>query len=345
MTPRDLKRKGRRLTLEDLHDALLLDLDGTVWEGNKPIPHAVETITHTVLPTLYVTNNASRPPEEVVRKLSAINLVARPEDIVTAAMVAASLAVDVLGKGAKVLVVGDRSFRNLAEEAGLITVDSADDGPVGVLQGHSTSTGWAELSEAAFAIQKGATYIASNRDTSLPCDRGLAVGNGSMVKAVETCTGVTALSAGKPAPAAFRIAAARCDSTSPLAVGDRLDTDIRGGNNAGIPTMHVMTGVSGHWSVLRAPEGDRPTYLAKDFRDLTIDPKELHPAPQGGFLARRKEDGSIVLTGGNPSLSLEDAAMAALRTVANRAWVAPESFAGEVRAQGVIASAAVSRWR
>lgn len=328
------------MTLEETYDAMLLDLDGTVWEGSKAVPHAVEAIKASPLPAVYVTNNASRPPEEVVRKLALIDLEAKPVDVVTAAMVAADLAAELLPAGAKVLVVGAPSFRELVAQAGLVPVSSADDEPAAVLQGHYTETGWHELSEAAFSIQRGAIYIASNRDTSLPGDRGLAVGNGAMVTAVEACTGVTARSAGKPEPAAFHVAARRKGATRPLAVGDRLDTDIRGANNAGIPTMHVMTGVSRHWEVLRAPADDRPTYLAEDFRSLTREAAELLPGEQGGFRATWVDDATIALEGpeqaGDP--------MAAFRTVAARAWERPESFRGEVRALNATASAAMAQW-
>ena len=149
-------------------------------------------------------------------------------------------------------MVGAQSFKDLAAAAGLRVVASADDNPQAVVQGHNPETGWAQLSEAALAIQRGALYFASNLDSTLPAERGFLVGNGSMVAAVVNATGVSPSSAGKPEPAMFFLAAQSLGSTAPLAVGDRLNTDIAGGVAAGMPCLHVLTGVSKHEALLRA---------------------------------------------------------------------------------------------
>ena len=79
------------MTLSSLFDALLLDLDGTVWAGELALPGSVESIVASQLPALYITNNASRGPADVAAKLRAAGLDASPEDVVTSAQAAVSL--------------------------------------------------------------------------------------------------------------------------------------------------------------------------------------------------------------------------------------------------------------
>lgn len=303
------------MSLLEFYDSLLLDLDGTVWEGGRAIDGAVETINEAQLKTMYITNNASRAPEDVSQKLAAIGLDAPVETVLTSAQSAVSLARESFPEGSKVLIVGADSFRDLARSAGFEVVYSADDAPDVVLHGHSPDNGWAVLSEAALSIQAGATYIASNLDTTLPTERGLAVGNGSLVAAVISATGVTPAAAGKPQPTMFTQAAEILGSERPLAVGDRLDTDIEGGNAAKMPTFQVLTGVSGPLALIEARPEQRPTYIAKDMRDLHKPAADLVPGAQGGFTARLNRD-DILLERGNPDADPVEA----LRTVLEVAW-------------------------
>ena len=179
------------MALKDNYDALLLDLDGTVWNGGVAIPNVVEAITASGIPAMYVTNNASRSAADVAAMLGKIGLDTKTEDVITSAQAALSMAEAHLAPGDPVLVVGAPSFKQLVDEAGYVVVDSADANPKAVLHGHNPETGWVQLSEAALAIQRGAIYLASNLDTSLPMERGLMIGNGSMVAAVTSATGVT----------------------------------------------------------------------------------------------------------------------------------------------------------
>ena len=159
-------------------------------------------------------------------------------------------------------------MRKAARNASLTAVESADDRPDVVLQGFSPDVGWPELSEAALAIRAGATYIATNLDKTIPRERGLMVGNGSLVTAVAVSTGATPLSAGKPEPEIFRAAAALMEAERPLAIGDNLDTDIKGAVAAGIDSMHVLTGLASARDICLAPSDVRPTYLCDDMRGL-----------------------------------------------------------------------------
>ena len=325
-------------TLQAQHDALLLDLDGTVWEGGRAIPHAVEAINASGCKAIYITNNASRAVSRVAAMLQDIGLNAAEADVLTSAQAALGLAEGVLEPGDPVLVLGAQPFKDLVRDAGYQVTDSADAAPKAVLHGHNPDTGWAELSEAALAIRAGAVYLASNMDTTLPMERGLMVGNGSMIAAVTSATGVTPRSAGKPEPAMFHQAAERFGAKSPLGIGDRLDTDLAGGVAAGMPTLHVLTGVSGPLALLQAPPEQHPTYIGEDMRALAADPATLRPGAQGGFQARMEGDELVVDGGEEASTSVQ-----ALRTALEVIWAQPTG-PRNVRAASTEAEAALAKW-
>ncbi|RSZ63400.1 HAD-IIA family hydrolase [Corynebacterium hylobatis] len=326
------------MSLLATHDALLLDLDGTVWEGGRAIPGAVEAINVSPVPGIYITNNAMRSPADVAEKLRAIGLQAAEQDVVTSAQAAIDLAAEHLSPGDAVFVIGTGSFRELVGRAGYVVVDSAEDKPRAVLQGLDPEVTWAQLSEAALAIRGGALFFASNLDTTLPTERGLMVGNGSMVAALVSATGVTPTSAGKPLPAMMLNAARRMGAQNPLVVGDRLDTDIEGGNAAGMPTFQVLTGVSGHIALLEAVKEQRPTYIAESLSELTSPATDLCPGPQGGFTARVDGNDILLERGTADSTSIQ-----ALRTVLQVAWALPKP-ADLIRPMSDDAYRAVADW-
>lgn len=321
------------------HDSLLLDLDGTVWEGGQPLRCVVDVINSCGVPAVYVTNNASRSPEAVASMLSEIGLQADPEHIVTSAQASLVLMAVEIPAGSKVLVIGAESFRTLTREAGYQVVDSAEDKPAAVVQGMDKAIGWRELSEAAYAINNGAKFFATNLDTSLPTERGFAVGNGALVGAVAASTGVEPISAGKPEPAMFTYAAKKVGSKKPLAVGDRLDTDIAGGNAAAMDTFHVLTGVSGELELIEAPVAQRPNFIGAGFHELSLPVAVAKPGAQGDFRARC--DGyDIVLQGGNE----KSTSIQALRTVLEVAWAMPEP-PRYIQPRSEFAEKAVAAWR
>ena len=321
------------------HDSLLLDLDGTVWEGGQALQCVVDVINSCGVPAVYVTNNASRSPQTVADMLEEIGLETDANRVVTSAQAVVKIAREDLPAGAKVLVIGADSFRSLARDAGFVVVDSADDKPAAVLQGMHKSVGWEQLSEGALAINQGAKYYASNLDTSLPTERGMAVGNGALVAAVVSTTGVEPISAGKPEPAMFTQAAKLVNSSKPLAVGDRLDTDIVGGNNAAMDTFHVLTGVSRELALIEAKPEERPNFIGAGFHELSLSEAQARPGAQGGFKARF--DGyDIVLQGGTEkSTSVE-----ALRTVLEVAWAGSEP-PRYIQPRSEAAERVVSTWR
>lgn len=323
------------------HDCLLLDLDGTVFRGHEATVGAVDTLATVRARTLYVTNNASREPADVAQHLHALGFGAAPEDVVTSAQSAAKLLASQLPSGAIVLVVGTDALAAEVSRVGLKPVRQWSDAPVAVVQGHSPQTGWPDLAEAALAIRAGALWVAANVDLTLPSERGLLPGNGSMVAALRAATDRIPQVAGKPQPTLLTDALARGTFQSPLVVGDRLDTDIAGANAAGMPSLLVLTGVSTPADLVRADASERPTYLGDDLRSLDAPADALSIGPHPAW---RIEVGpstvTVHSTGSNPGDPLS-----VVRATADAVWKAQlDGQAWALAAGDDTAQQALQRW-
>ncbi|MEJ2871200.1 HAD-IIA family hydrolase [Actinomycetospora sp. OC33-EN08] len=303
------------------HDALLVDLDGTVYAGPTAIPGAVEALEaardrgQTVS---YVTNNASRAPGAVAGHLSELGLTVTEDDVVTSAQAGAAVLAAQVDPGAKVLVLGTDALADEITAVGLTPVRADDDGPVAVVQGHSPETGWRQLAEAALTLARGALWVACNVDPTLPSERGLLPGNGSMVAALRHASRREPQVAGKPAAPLLRQAMERVSSSTPLVVGDRLDTDIAGGHAIDAESLLVLTGVSTPADLLAAPADQRPTFVAADLAALT-DPEAVRVRADDGWTAKVRDDGSLELATGGPGGD-PDARVAALRALCASHW-------------------------
>ena len=315
--------------LAEVHDLALVDLDGVAYRGHLPIPHAAESLTTARdrgLRLVFVTNNASREPQDVADQLTGLDIRASSDEVMTAAQACAALLRTRLEPGGRVLVVGGAGLVTAVTEAGFEIVTSADERPDAVAQGYAADVGWAELAEAAYAVEAGAWHVASNLDLSLPTARGFAPGNGALVGAVVAATGVQPSSAGKPSPTMYRLAVERAGAERPLVVGDRLDTDLAGARSGGYPGLHVLTGVSTARDAVVAEPGLRPDFLGADLRSLL----EPHPAPREaadgwwecGGRAARVVDGRLELDRQGPS------GIDVVRAACAAAWDAVDSGAG-----------------
>ena len=269
-------------SLAALHDSLLLDLDGVVYVGAEPVPHATDALNSTAelgVPLVYVTNNASRPPASVSEQLAGMGLDASESNIMTSAQAGAQLVGEQFERGTRVLAVGGPGVSAALAEVGLDAVDamsgfgsSDGDDVEAVLQGFGRDLSWYALARASQAITAGATWIATNTDMTIPTEYGIVPGNGTLVQAVATATEATPEVVGKPFPRIFLAAAEKSSSTNPLVVGDRLDTDILGASNSNMASLLVLTGVSGPLELWRADPEYRPTHLGSDLRALLEPP-------------------------------------------------------------------------
>jgi len=261
-------------------DVLLADLDGVVYAGAEAIPHAVDSLGGLAAEGIrvgYITNNASRTDAEVAEQLRGFGLATRPEDVVTSPQAALGLLAGLVDPGALVFVVGGQGIDHVLEGAGYRVTRSAEDEPAAVIQGFHPSVGWAQLAEASYTIQRHAVpWIATNQDWTIPQSRGVAPGNGTLVAAVHTATGVLPIIAGKPERPIFDAAVARFGAAHPLVVGDRLDTDIAGASRAALASAVVLTGIDGPRQLLAAIPEERPTFILDDLRELA----EPYPLPE-----------------------------------------------------------------
>lgn len=258
-------------SLISMFDALLSDLDGVVYAGPHAIAGAVEALGKLEGEGVglgYVTNNASRTPAQVAAHLRELGAPAEDHQVVSSSQAAAELLSGMLPAGSKVLVTGSRALAHELELVGLIPVHSALEHPVAVVQGFNPEIAWKDLAEASYVVAGGALWVATNTDMSIPQARGIAPGNGTLVAAVASATGQKPLVAGKPEAPLFHAAAKRLGSERPLVVGDRLDTDILGGNRAGFATVAVLTGVDTRESILAARAEERPGYLINTLSEL-----------------------------------------------------------------------------
>lgn len=261
---------GKRTPLTG-RDALLLDLDGVVYRGAEAIPHAVTSIRKAAKSARvgYITNNASRTDESVAEHLREFGLPVQAADVVTSPQAAVRVLAGLVAPGALVLVVGGDGLVTEVENAGFRVTRSAEDKPDAVIQGFAPHVGWEHLAEASYALHDDSVvWVATNTDWTIPQARGIAPGNGTLVSAVHLAVGRLPVFAGKPEKPIFDVAAERFGAANALVVGDRLDTDILGGNRAGMDTALVLTGIDQAKQVLAASETMRPTYILDDLRDL-----------------------------------------------------------------------------
>jgi glycerol 3-phosphatase-2 len=257
------------------HDAILLDLDGVVYRGGAAVPGAVEALIAVDRARLaYLTNNANRPPSAVADHLRELGLDVEVDDIVTSAQAIAGVIAHDLPAGSAVLVIGGEGLRAAVRERGLVAVtDRHASGVAAVVQGYAPDLGWRDLAEAAYAIQSGLPWYASNTDLTIPTAEGIAPGNGALVHAVALAVGRDPVVAGKPYAPLFDETIERISPAAPLMVGDRLDTDISGARLAGIPSLFVLTGVNSLTDLLNVVAEERPEFVGHDLSAL----HDVHP--------------------------------------------------------------------
>ena len=258
-------------------DGIVCDLDGVVYRGNEAVPHAVESLLSALssgVRVVFATNNASRTPAEVAAHLEELGLPGPASRVVTSAQAGAHLVAQRCGRGSLVLAVGGPGVPLALEEAGLTPVSVQTTRPArpvaAVLQGYGAQVGWTDLAEVAYAVQAGALWVATNVDSTLPTERGVAPGNGALVGAVRCAVSVEPVVVGKPYAPLYDLSVVALGTSidRTLVIGDRLDTDILGADTAGMASLFVLGGVHGWVDVAGAEPAARPRYVATDLRSL-----------------------------------------------------------------------------
>ena len=288
--------------LVEAHDLVMFDLDGVVYVGGEAIDGVAEVIDRvrgSGRHVAFVTNNASRTPDEVAAKLTKVGVAAEPGDVVTSAQAAARLLAEEHGEGARVLLLGGEGLRVALLEAGLVPVEDPD-GAVAVASGYGPDVRWRDIMRAATLVRDGLPYVASNTDLTIPTPYGLAPGHGVLVRTITGFAGVDAIVAGKPERPLMEETVLRVGGDRPLMIGDRLDTDIEGAHAIDAPSLLVLTGVTWLEELAAAQPALRPTYVSPTLAGLF----EPHPVPSvtgadvelGGWTAT-VEDGRLDVAG------------------------------------------------
>jgi glycerol-1-phosphatase len=265
--------------LPDAYDAVLLDLDGCVWVGDEATPRtaeAVEALRAAGKAVGFVTNDARHPGEDLVRKLWRLGIRASADEVVTVGG-ALQFALFEDHAGATAYVVGAPAVHRHVADAGLRVLNGtafASRADVVVVAGHEDLV-YEELRIATQALLRGAAFVGAARDRTYPMADGPYPGTGAVLAALETATGRTARTVGKPEAILFRTALDRLGlggDARVLVVGDRLDADVAGAHAAGLDGAVVLSGATTPAEAAAAEEAEegRPVAVAPTLADLVL---------------------------------------------------------------------------
>lgn len=226
--------------------ALLIDMDGVLWVGNQALPGVAEFFSFLdahQIHYLLVSNNATRRADYTVSRLGELGIAISHERVLTSADATPRWVKQKLPQIKRVFVIGEPALREALVAEGFELVDSEAQG---VVVGLDRQINYEKLKRATLEIRRGAQFIATNTDRTLPTEEGLTPGAGSLVAALTAATNVDPIVIGKPGRPMFDLALG-LTGTAPqetAMLGDRLDTDIDGAAAIGLKTIMVLTGVS-----------------------------------------------------------------------------------------------------
>ena len=233
------------INLRDI-EAFVLDMDGVLYRVDTPILGAIQflqLLQDEGTPFLLLTNNSTLTPEMYVNKLAKMGIAIEPGDILTSSLATADYLRSHVLAGTRVYVVGEEGILQAVRDAGCIVTD---EDPEYVVVGFDRQVTYEKLAVASLAIRNGATYIATNPDVTLPSEQGLLPGCGAILAAITAATDVSPLVIGKPQREMFDQAVARLGiaRSRTAMVGDRMETDIMGAQNAGLLTILLLSGAT-----------------------------------------------------------------------------------------------------
>jgi len=249
-------------------EALILDMDGVLWQDSEPIgelPAIFTLIRKKGLKFAFVTNNATLTANQYIEKLSRFGVKAEMDQIINSAQATAEYLKKIYPHGGPVYVIGEAGLLNTLADYGF---HQSDREPLAVVSGLDRDLTYDKLRRATLFILQGSTFIGTNPDSTLPTPEGAIPGAGSILAALEVASGCRATVIGKPHPEMYRLALARLDSSpeESLVVGDRLETDIAGGQAIGCQTALVLSGVTTE-NTARSWQPP-PTFIAPDLTGL-----------------------------------------------------------------------------
>ncbi|MFK5584317.1 MULTISPECIES: HAD-IIA family hydrolase [unclassified Serinicoccus] len=253
-------------TREDI-DCWLTDMDGVLVHENHPLPGARELIDHwndTHTPYLVLTNNSMFTARDLAARLHASGLPVPEHRIWTSALATADFLAD-QKPGGSVYVVGQAGIITALHEAGFTMTEHEPDF---VVLGETRQYSFEAITTAVRLVRNGARFIATNPDATGPSADGVLPATGAISALVTKATGREPYIVGKPNPMMFRSALNKIGAHSETTgmIGDRMDTDIIAGMEAGLHTVLVMTGISDRASLSTYPF--RPDEILEGVHEL-----------------------------------------------------------------------------
>ena len=257
-----------------LIDALIIDMDGVLWREATPIGslgRVFQLIDEMGLKVTLATNNSTKTVSEYLSKLESFGVVLQTNQIITSSEAAASYLTGRYPPNSRVYVVGEPALEQVLAENGFEITD--EDVEI-VVAGMDRMVTYAKLRNATLFIRSGGAFVATNADRTFPTPEGLVPGAGSILAALQAACDIEAVVVGKPSTYMYEEAMNRMGSTPQrtLVIGDRLETDIAGGQRLNCQTALVLSGVT---DLMQARAwSPKPNWINQDITQLLLEMKD-----------------------------------------------------------------------
>lgn len=247
----------------------LIDMDGVLVRGRMPVPGAqnfINALKEKNAKFLVVTNNPMFSQADLAYRLRSVGLDIPPENIFTSAMATAQFLHSQMPHGTA-FVIGESGLTSALHGIGYIITDH---NPDYVVLGETMAYHLEQITKAVRLVAGGARFIATNPDASGPTESGIVPACGAMAALIEKATDRSPFFVGKPAPLMMRYAMNYLEvhSKNTVMVGDRMDTDIIAGMQAGMETILVLSGVTTREDLVAFPF--RPSQVLESVADIEV---------------------------------------------------------------------------
>jgi NagD protein len=255
------------MTMRASVECWLTDMDGVLVHEDRALPGAAEFLQRLVdkqRPFLVLTNNSIYTPRDLAARLARAGLRVPEQAIWTSALATAVFLADQLPHGSA-YVIGEAGLTTALHEVGYTLTDTDPDF---VVLGETRTYSFEAITKAIRLIVAGARFIATNPDVTGPSAEGPLPATGSVAALITRATGKEPYFIGKPNPMMFRSAMNRIEahSENTAMIGDRMDTDVVAGIEAGLETILVLTGSTRPEDVDRYPF--RPSRVLNSIQDV-----------------------------------------------------------------------------
>ncbi len=225
---------------------LVIDMDGVLWRGDDAVPglpRFIDTLRQKNIRFILATNNNTQTPASFAEKATRLGAEVRPEEVLTATTATIHYLHQCYPTGTRLYAIGEKALKDQLQQAGFILADRDVRAVVAALD---RNLNYDIIKRATLLINDGAAFIGANPDVVYPTPEGLVPGSGMVLAAIQATTGRAPLIIGKPEKWMFRIALERMNLAAEqcASLGDRLDTDIAGGQSAGLKSILVLSGVT-----------------------------------------------------------------------------------------------------